>query len=955
MRFEQLDIDGFGRLHDVSFTFAPGLTCIIGPNESGKSTLHRAIRAALYGIDAGRPGKAARLSPWSRWSPWDAPQYGLSLTYRLDSDRRYRIARRLTQRTQTAQVLEIGGGDITQTMHLGKHVVPGFHHLGLDEEVFAATAWLGEDGLLNASPEGVQQHVDLLRATIERLVDGGISMTARDALDRLAAAEAALGTPRRSSSPLGAVLGRIDELSSALDAATAFHATMAHDVDQLSLLHHEAAVAREEYERCQHQWIVTSIALSRHHLDELHVIEREEARLMAREPERETALQFNDSARTTIASLRAELDRLQATRGAAEERWSRAQSELDPLREERATLARGLHHLLPELTIAPEQEMSITEYRDTCSRLEGEAAHADDARLMRLQGKIHALEKACTETGYDSLTTAEVQAFIDEPVHPPTPLGGLARFLVVLLGAVIGTGSGILIDELSHLHELLIACGAGLLAGLLIALLITRFLAGKRTRQSSTTVSPLQGSALDRDELLGSLRTLLRLREELADTRTEIDEYRSRIDDLAGRIGTLHGNVCALMDELGIAFDESNRPAPTVHDPRQVLAVVKLLLGTIDERKTHAERRITLAARDAALAENERLLLDIEHDFQQASERCLRHGEHLRDRLSSFLPGETGTLEMLGAQYDSRCAAKDAAVEEIRALQQLRQRRAVIPQSPAALEQRIAFLEQERASHSLSHDSPAVPSSFEDLPALEEAVRRARERSDALAGEARELESLLKERMRHGMSIADIRDDLASACAERDAILLDKAAIDRAMATLRDLSSDVHHDVADRLQSTLSANLPELTCGRYRDCSIDPETFTLRVLGPESPEFITLDRVSHGTRDQMHLLLRIALASILGTRRESIPILLDEPLLTADPDRMRAYAEFLIRMSASHQILLTATSDALLPILKDASGSPVPVIRLDSPTPGSASTQPDPAREVIPPEVLSAD
>ncbi len=954
MKFEQIEIDGFGRLHDVSFTFAPGLTCIIGPNESGKSTLQRAIRAALYGIESGRPGKAARLSPWSRWSPWDAPQYGLSLTYCLDSDRRYRVARKLTHRTSSAQVLEIGGGDITHTMHVGKRIVPGYHHLGIDEDVFAATAWLGEDGLLLASPEGVQNHVDLLRTTIERLVDGSISMTARDALDRLAEADASLGTPRRSSSPLGSVLGRIEELTAALEDAENFHSTTVQDVDQLSLLHHEAAVAREEYERSQHQWIITSIALSQHHLDELHIIEREEARLMAHEPEREAALQFNDSSRSTIANMQAECDRLRATRDAAGERWSRAKVELEPVREKRSSLARGLHHLLPELSISPEQDARIAGFRDECSRLEGEAALADDARLIRLQGKIHALEKTCTETGYDSLATEEVHSILEEPAKPLPVLGGTARLLIALFGAAVGTGTGILAATLRHLHELLIPGGAGLLAGLLVALLLTRLLAGMRAHKAQSTVSPLQGSSLDREELMQNLRTLLRLREELAETRSEVAEYRSRIDDLATRIGTLHGQVCDLMDDLDIAFDDSNRPAPTVHEPKQVLAVVKLLLGTIDERQTHAERRVTLTANDAALAEQERLLLDIEHDWLQAKDRSTRHEEQLRDRLLSFLPGQSGSLETLLAEYERCCAAKDAALDEIRTLQHLRQRRAVIPQSPAALEQRIAYLEQERATHHVT-PADAEPSSFEDLPALEEEVRRARERSDALARNAHERETVLQERNRHSMSIADIRDDLAEACAERDAILLDKSALAHAMDTLRQLSSDVHHDVADRLRSALASSLPELTGGRYRDCSIDPETFTLRVLGPESPEFITLDLVSHGTRDQITLLLRIALATVLGTRRETLPILLDEPLLTADPVRTRAYADFLIRLSSTHQILLTAASDSLLPLLEEVGGQAIHVIRLEPPIHSGLHASHTSSAEISHPGVLSAD
>ncbi len=47
MRLERLDVTGFGRLRQRRFDFGERITVVLGPNESGKSTLHRAIRAAL--------------------------------------------------------------------------------------------------------------------------------------------------------------------------------------------------------------------------------------------------------------------------------------------------------------------------------------------------------------------------------------------------------------------------------------------------------------------------------------------------------------------------------------------------------------------------------------------------------------------------------------------------------------------------------------------------------------------------------------------------------------------------------------------------------------------------------------------------------------------------------------------------------------------------------------------
>ncbi|PZR77857.1 MAG: hypothetical protein DLM65_14790, partial [Candidatus Aeolococcus gillhamiae] len=135
MRLERLEIGGFGRLRDVEIDFHPRMTVLLGENESGKSTVHRALRAALYGLDVGGPGRPTERSDWTRWTPWSGGEYSVVLTYELAGGRRLRVARRLEQREHTCQVHEIGGGDVTAEVRVGRSVAPGQLHLGVDETV----------------------------------------------------------------------------------------------------------------------------------------------------------------------------------------------------------------------------------------------------------------------------------------------------------------------------------------------------------------------------------------------------------------------------------------------------------------------------------------------------------------------------------------------------------------------------------------------------------------------------------------------------------------------------------------------------------------------------------------------------------------------------------------------------------------------------------------------------
>jgi uncharacterized protein YhaN len=94
---------------------------------------------------------------------------------------------------------------------------------------------------------------------------------------------------------------------------------------------------------------------------------------------------------------------------------------------------------------------------------------------------------------------------------------------------------------------------------------------------------------------------------------------------------------------------------------------------------------------------------------------------------------------------------------------------------------------------------------------------------------------------------------------------------------------------------------------------------------------VPLDAVSHGTRDQVALLLRLALCEVLGGAGEHAPLLLDEPLLTADPARRDRFIEFLHDLSATHQVLISSADPALIEAVSRVTVGDCAVVRLDDP------------------------
>lgn len=74
MKIKELKLKNFGKFTDKEIHFSDGINVIYGENESGKSTIHTFIRAMLFGMERGR-GRAAAQDTFSRYEPWENPNY----------------------------------------------------------------------------------------------------------------------------------------------------------------------------------------------------------------------------------------------------------------------------------------------------------------------------------------------------------------------------------------------------------------------------------------------------------------------------------------------------------------------------------------------------------------------------------------------------------------------------------------------------------------------------------------------------------------------------------------------------------------------------------------------------------------------------------------------------------------------------------------------------------------
>ena len=933
MRLERLEIAGFGRLRSVAVELHPRITVLCGGNESGKSTVHRAVRAALYGLDAGSQGRAVAASDWARWRPWRGETYGLTLVYTLADGRRFRVARRLEERDQRAQVVEVGGRDQTDAMRIGRGVVPAQVHLGIDEAVFCATACLGEESLRPDAPDGAAERAERLQEAMERLADSASRATAAEALARLHQAMDRVGTEGRSRSPLGRATTRLRELEASLADARRRTAAVAAEQARLIELDHYAARAEQDRLRAERAWIAGRIAGVAGRRQELIDAVGEMARL-------ETAIAgWSDHAafpvdrEEQVITLGGSLRMAVEAEAEAASRWAAASPRLSAAERRRQEITTSMTALdgVPRVSEADREER-----RELVAAVLAETAVERRAEtICTAQARADALRREIAAGGLGSvpLGAAEPVAELVATALEAGPGRRLRPVAMALagLGAVLATGAW-----LAALHPIAAIClGVGLVGalGVLLAERLGRGPGAEARRRLAQRCPGLDLSPAGLRRAAERLPGLTRLHADLQRQETLAESGRAELEATATHIAGLTRRCEVLAARLPV---EVRGPDPAVPGPAALLARAKAALAAVEQAEGAGRRRAELEDEDAALAREitagEALQADAERTATVRAGLAAELAGHVE---AGGLAPETDPTRAVAA-FRQACATRRQLEAAGERLIEVRRRTTGIGAPDAAgFDRQLAGLAEELRRRGGDPDAAAATPALDaaELEELETTAERFRHTAAAAGGEAETLRARLAGLLDALPAIADLEDERAACVAVRDESLRRLDALQRASAAIEEAARRVHRDVAPRLAASVSGRLRLLTEGRYAEVNVDAERFEVSLRPPERPDLVPLDLLSRGTRDQVGLLLRLALVEVLGEAGEPVPLLLDDPLLSADPERRCAALEFLFNLSETCQVVLTTADPVVADQVRRIAGGDCAVVDVESSRP----------------------
>ncbi|HLY35505.1 MAG TPA: AAA family ATPase [Candidatus Limnocylindria bacterium] len=871
MRIQRVLARAFGPFHGASLAFAPGMTVVAGPNEAGKSSWHAATRLALTGLRRGRGrATAADAALAERHRPWDDPdEWSVEALLQLDDGRIVEIRQDLAGKVACAAI-DVGlGRDVSDEILDG--TPDASRWLGLDRDSFATTVSVSQAQVLAVAGAAEQLQEQMQRAAATR----GTDATAAQAIERLTEfrREAVGADTVAARGPLRAAKTRLSLARQALLEAQARHADYLERAARAELAERRLSDARGALEIAR--WAQATKGAERAALRA-----RRAAELSARHPQAPAPL----ADRTELADVVA----------AAIDAWVRRPRPLDLDGPPSAELVAELHTLPenPVGDVAPDEAV-IAAARELDLAEEGLRIHGTQPAVAQPpplpSDRIRSIARRLRAPTLASPDVAVGRGHGAAPAWPrPATALGVALLVAALGVALVGA-----------------PLAAGALAGLGVVIAVLGLLGGgSRVRTDAALTggrgaSPAPVASAERREALDEARAAgLPLDpselDELADRavvaerdHAELERWRARHAELASRRAAA---AAALRDALvgrGIPVDTDVRLA-------------------WDAYRADCERR----GRQAGEAMR-RQSLERELVARRQAEAAEAAAEMAVDRARDALVGAARAAGMAGVDEP------DVLVTALRAWQAARAEALRAGETESAEWRELHDLLGRGSLADLADDAARRLAESRELESLlphdmprevpDELDAAIEERSAAVAAADRawhELKGAL-ETLAPGLpDVAAAEEEAIAAEAELGRVESLAATVDETLRLLRSAQETVHRNLAPILADAVRRWLPSISGGAYTEVSVDPADLSVKVKEARTGQWRTAMLLSEGTREQVYLLLRVAMAQHLVTTGETAPLLLDEVTAQADGERREAVLSMLHDLSRERQVVL---------------------------------------------------
>jgi DNA repair protein SbcC/Rad50 len=850
MVFEQVTAAAFGSLVDRTLILASGMTLIYGPNESGKSTWHAALYAGLCGRRRMRgPGTSEDREFAARYRPWSGGAWKVKAIIRLRDGRHVECAHDLEGHIDcSAKDIELGRDYSNEIMDEGSP--DGSKWLGLDRRAFLATACISQADVLGVlkNSELLQQHIQRAAAT------RGTGGTAASALRLLAEFKSEyIGLDRSNSTkPLRHANGWVQRAEATLARARAEHDAYFAVLEESDSLEAAAIPLRRAVAVLAASRAKVEADTTRGWLDEARA-------LATRYPVAPASPVKDDALGLEVAEA------------------LRSWGERPPLIELSGRSASELQKSIEALPPSPEGDLdpavTVLTTRDALRAVDQRLAqHVETPPELGSSPSDGASAQELLSLADDlsPKVSAGSRVAASAPADSRSP-GHTALLPIIVGGLLVGAGVVLVVLGRQASGLVMVATGGALLCWGLVRT------SGLRNRAGDVTdheTSPVEADIPGRGTMARERATALGVPPDPVELRRLAVECARYEDALQRQQAWQERHDGLLKDreekQERLAQALASRSVPPAGDcyvavdAYEAACMARRAISEQSARRDDRERELIVRKQaEAAAAQARAQHARAESALRAAGQRCEMDTADLGAlelRLKAWKDERKAALAARAEAYQGwtrlQALLDGATIEELEARARRRQGEADI------LAAELGDITAE--SDGLQADSART------LEVLRQELQRAEAVANLAKGRAEQRAATLQ-------SVVEAEEDLEASRTELGRITRLARVLEKTEGFLEKAQDKVHRDMAPRLAAAVKQALPKVTNGRYADVRVFPDTLKVDVLDPAG-EWRDAMHLSHGTAEQIYLLLRVALSEQLTHLEEVTPLILDDVL-----------------------------------------------------------------------------
>lgn len=877
MYINKLYLRAFGKFTYKKMYLGRKLNIIYGENETGKSTIHNFIEAALYGFDDNQTGEEL----YKKYKPWDSDLYKGSLSVDGVNGKRYVVSRDFL--FGTTQLTDKESED---NASLPEEAVkcPGEYFFSMNKVSFKNTVSIKQLG--NKTDKELSQEIKNKIINLSSTRDESISISR--ILSSLQSVKDEAGSEDNPKTLLGQYALRLKELEitkeNSLNAAR-----------QVMFLAMEKKKIKSKISEIE----MSSLSLA----NELKTYElsKEKNRYLKAEPVKK---ELDEVTGLLLQYDGSELEKHSKTEY---EEALRINSYLNRMKNERHGLAgkrdeasEQLHALQEDMSNRIPSDFSIENVNERFMEYE-----KNKSKIKELEGQI----KIGTES-LDSCNLDELMQFIEnynaaeeagaksdilkallneknyEAMKSLAKSNSIKSFLIILAGTVL-VGAGAAAGYAAYYYSMpeyywgTAASALGLIFYMLSGKTRRKTLNAKKEMESIECQNADYNKKLevldkeleelfnvlgcsDAEELKGMYESK-KIQKNIADEKLRLLEYdKDRLNDLKeeskiAESALINSFMIFSMDEIN--EDNLNTINEVFGRKDSVKASIEVLKASIEE----LNHDIGKMDRDISY-EEKRLVLILSSNEMSSVEQFKEHAERYEEFLDlknrkeyceKLLDTILGSTDF----YELKAKTEKFNLYDVREIDENQQQISIfrLNEDKIKLHNSISNIEKE-------------------ISEIENQVR----------------------------NLAEIEEEIEF-YEDKKRIFNEKIlTADIAAEKIAEIADSIKGDFMPMLRKTISENFAYVTGGRYKEVFID-EDLNISVVSEDNRD-VEIESLSAGTLDQLYLSLRIGLGSILSGN-QNIPIILDDSFVQYDSNRLKKSIEMLSRESERRQIILFTCQD----------------------------------------------